>query len=150
MKRPFFTTPKGQRLTLHLANLLSVVLLIALSLHLTLVEAPRKVVPQLDSGNLQSCLVLECGKIEALSGLEPISVTFTEGEFINTIRVEFVNHGRLEGERQLRLELRDSEGGFLEAASSKLSLTLVGRTHVDFGLTHPESVIDKGALKLSY
>lgn len=150
MKRPFFTTPKGQRLALHLGNLLSVLLLVALSLQITLVEAPRKIVPQLDSSSLQSCLVLECGKIEDLAGLEPIRVVFTEGKYINTVRVEFVNHGRLEGTRNLRLELRDSEGGFLEAASSRLTLTPQGRIHVDFGMTHPESVINAGTLKLSY
>ena len=150
MKRPFFTTPKGQRIALHVANLLSVLLLAALALQIQLVESPRKDVPQLRSDNLQACVVLECGKIEALSGLEPIKVIFTEGKYINTVRVEFVNHGRLEGERDMRLELRDGEGGFLEAASSKLSLELNGRTHIDFGLTHPESVINSGILTLRY
>jgi hypothetical protein len=150
VKRPFFTTPKGQRLALHMANLISVLLLIALSLQMSLVEAPRKVVPQLESSNLQSCLVLECGKIDELGGLEPIRVVFSEGKYINNLRVEFVNHGRLEGSRYLRLELRDSAGGFLEAASARVLLTQQGRTHVDFGLTHPESVISRGTLKLSY
>jgi hypothetical protein len=150
VKRPFFTTPKGQRLALHMANLISVLLLVALYLQVSLVEAPRKVVPQLESSNLQSCLVLECGKIQDLGDLEPIRVVFTEGKYINNLRVEFVNHGRLEGSRYLRLELRDSDGGFLEAASARVLLTLQGRTHVDFGLTHPESVINRGTLKLSY
>ena len=150
MKRPFFTTPKGQRLALHLSNLISVLLLTALALQVAFVENPRKDVPQLRSDNLQSCVVLECGKIEDLSGLEPINVIFTEGKYINTLRVEFVNHGRLEGARDLRLELRSSDGGFLEAASSKVLLTLNGRTHIDFGLTHPESVIDAGTLTLRY
>ena len=150
MKRPFFTTPKGQRLALNLANLLSVLLLVALALQIELVENPRKDLPQLRSDNLQSCVVLECGEIEALSGLEPVSVMFTEGEYINTVRVDFVNHGRLEGSRDLRIELRDSQGGFLEAASSRLVLELNGRTHVDFGLTHPKAVIDEGTLTLRY
>ncbi len=150
MKRPFFTTPKGQRLALHLSNLLSLLLLAALFIQVTQIEAPRKNVPQLDSANLQSCMVLDCGKIEELGNLEPIRVVFTEGKYINTVRVEFVNHGRLEGTRYLRLELRDSDGRFLEAASSRVLLTLQGRTHIDFGLTHPESVINQGTLKLSY
>lgn len=150
MKRPFFTTPRGQRLALHLANLISVLLLALLALQVELVEGPRKDVPQLRSDSLQSCILLECGKIEDLAGLEPISVIFTEGEYINTVRVEFVNHGRLEGSRDLRIELRDREGGFLEAASSTISLSLNGRTHIDFGLTHPKSVIDAGTLTLSY
>lgn len=150
MKRPFFTSPKGQRLALHLSNLISVLLLVALALQMTLVEAPRKEVPQLDSSNLRSCIVLECGKIAELGGLEPIRVGFTEGKYINTVRVEFVNHGRLEGSRYLRLELRDSSGGFLEAASSRVLLTLNGRTHIDFGLTHPEESLNRGTLKLSY
>jgi hypothetical protein len=150
VRRPFFTTPKGQRLALHLSNLLSILLLAALALQVNLVEAPRKQVPQLQSDSLQSCIVLECGKIEDLAGLEPISVIFTEGKYINTVRVEFVNHGRLEGERDFRLELRDAEAGFLEAASSKMVLNLNGRNHIDFGLTHPKSVIDAGSLILRY
>ena len=150
MRRPFFTTPKGQRLALNLSNLLSIVLLVALAFQVNLVEAPRKQVPQLQSDSLQSCVVLECGKIEELAGLEPISVIFTEGEYINTVRVEFVNHGRLEGSRDFRLELRDAAGGFLEAASAQLLLTPNGRTHINFGLTHPKSVIDAGSLILRY
>jgi hypothetical protein len=150
VKRPFFTTPKGQRLALHLANLISALLLALLAMHLVLVEGPRKDVPQLRSDSLQDCVVLECGKIADLSGLEPTSVTFVEGKYINTVRVEFVNHGRLEGSRDFRLELRDAEGSFLEAASSKMVLNPNGRTVIDFGLTHPKSVIDTGSLILRY
>mgnify|MGYP007070465491 CR=1 FL=1 len=150
MKRPFFTTPKGQRLALHLANLISVLLLALLAMHLVLVEGPRKDVPQLRSDSLQDCAVLECGKIADLSGLEPISVTFVEGKYINTVRVEFVNHGRLEGERDFRLELRDENGEFLEAASSRMLLELNGRTQIEFGITHPEDVIARGTLLLRY
>ena len=150
MRRPFFTTPKGQRLALHLSNLLSIVLLAALAIQVTLVETPRKQVPQLQSDSLQSCVVLECGKIKDLAGLEPISVNFTEGKYINTVRVEFVNHGRLEGERDFRLELRDENGEFLEAASSRMLLELNGRTQIEFGITHPEDVIARGTLLLRY
>lgn len=150
MKRPFFTTPKGQRLALHLSNLISVLLLVALALQVTLVENPRKVVPQLQSDNLQNCVVLECGKISDLGDLEPIRVAFTEGKYINTVRVEFVNHGRLVGTRYLRLELRNSAGGFLESASTRVVLGLNGRTHADFGLTHSEDSLKRGTLKLGY
>ena len=150
MKRPFFTTPKGQRLAMHLSNLLSVVLLVALALHTILVEAPKSNVPQLDSGNIQHCVVLECGKLSDLGGLEPVKVTITEGEFINTVRVDFVNHGRLDGTRDLRLELRNSSGEFLEAASGQIRLGLVGRNYAEFGVTHPIESLERGKLLLGY
>lgn len=150
MKRPFFTTPKGQRLAMHLSNLLSVLLLVALALHTALVEAPKAIVSQLDSGNIQHCVVLECGKLSDLAGLEPVKVTITEGEFINTVRVDFVNHGRLDGTRDLRLELRDGSGKFLEAASGQIRLGLVGRNYAEFGLTHSISSLEAGRLLLGY
>lgn len=150
MKRPFFTTQKGQRLALLWANLLSVGLLMGLALQINLVESPRNLVPQLDSANLQSCEVLECGEIAKLANLEPIRVAIQEEEFINFVRVEFVNHGRLNGSRDLRLELRDSNGTFLEAATTRVSLGLKGRIIAEFGFTSPATVIESGTLKLSY
>lgn len=150
MKRPFFTTPKGQRVALLVTSVASVLMLFALAMQVELVESPRRDVPQLQSDNLQSCAVMACGKIEAIANLEPISVGFFEGENINTVRIEFVNHGRLEGVRDLRLELRDGQGGFLEAASARLVLQLNGRTQIEFGLTHPKDAIARGTLILRY
>ena len=150
MKRPFFTTVKGQRLSMNLSYIISLFLLVALGLQINLVENPRNVVTQLDSGNLSSCELLECGRISQLGGLEPIRVAFEPGEFHTTVRVEFVNHGRLQGSRDLRLELRNSSGGFLEAATTRVLLMPKGRTKAEFGFTHSVPALESGRLKLSY
>lgn len=150
MSRPYLTTHKGQKLALGLGNLVSLLLLIALTLQLVLVEVPRTQVPQLQSSNLNSCEVLSCGKIASIGNLEPVSVSITEGEYINTVRVEFVNHGRMVGSRAFRLEFRDANGQWLEAASSTLTLGLKGRIAVEFGLTHSKSSLESGTLNLFY
>jgi hypothetical protein len=95
-------------------------------------------------------VVLECGRIEAIGGLEPESVEITQGEFVNTIRIEFVNHGRLVGEREIWLELRDTAGNWLEAGRTKLTLEPKGRTFVEFGFVQSVGAIRSGVLSLQY
>lgn len=150
MSRPYFTTHKGQKAALVMANALSLLLLIGLALQLALVESPRTLVPQLQSSNLNYCEVLACGKIESVGDLEPVAVSIQEGEFINTIRVEFVNHGRLSGSREFRIEFRDSSGKWLESAKATLELTPKGRLAIEFGLTHSRESLESGVLNLVY
>ncbi len=150
MKRPWLLTQVGQRTSMLISTALSVLLLIALMLQDALVESPRLDVTQIDRTNISECVVLECGRIEALGGLEPESVEITPGEFVNTIRIEFVNHGRLIGEREIWLELRDSAGNWLEAGRTNLSLSPKGKTFVEFGFVQSVGAIDAGTLRLQY
>ena len=150
MSRPYFTTHKGQKTALWIGNALSLLLLATLSLQLTLVESPRTKVPQLESSNLTYCEVLTCGKIESIANLEPVAISITEGDHINTVRVEFVNHGRLVGSREFRIEFRDANGNWLESAKATLELTSKGRLAIDFGLTHPKQTLESGILNLVY
>ena len=93
---------------------------------------------------------MECGRIDELGGLEPESIKVTQGEFVNTIRVEFVNHGRLVGDRELWLELRDSSGRWLEAGRTTVKLALKGKTFAEFGFVQNVGAIDAGTLRLQY
>ena len=150
MSRPYFTTHKGQKTALGIANALSLLLLIGLTLQLALIESPKTQVPQLQSSKLSYCEVLACGKIESIGDLEPVAISIEEGEYINTIRVEFVNHGRLIGSREFRIEFRDSSGKWLESAKATLELTAKGRLAVEFGLTHSRQSLESGSLNLIY
>lgn len=150
MSRPYFTTHKGQKAALSLGNILSLLLLVALSLQLVLVESPRTQVPQLQSSNLNDCEVLACGKIDSIGNLEPVAISIEEGEYINTIRVEFVNHGRLTGSREFRIEFRDAGGKWLESAKATLALRPKGRLAIEFGLTHSKQTLESGTLNLVY
>lgn len=150
LKRPWLTTQQGQRTSMLIATLLSIIALLALWIQLTFVEAPRYQIVQIDRTNLSDCILLECGRIEALGGLEPESVTVTQGEFVNTIRVEFVNHGRLVGTRELWLELRDSSGHWLEAGRTTVKFSPKGKTVANFGFVQNVGAIEAGALRLQY
>ena len=150
VKRPWLLTQVGQRTSMLISIALSVVLLLALTLQNALVEAPRYVVTQIDRTEISECVVLECGRIEAIGGLESESIDVTAGQFVNTIRIEFVNHGRLVGEREIWLELRDSSGKWLEAGRTKLNLNPKGKTFVEFGFVQNVSAIRSGVLSLQY
>jgi hypothetical protein len=150
VKRPWLLTQDGQRTSLWIANVLSVIALVALWIQLSFVEAPRQNVSQIDRSNLSECLLEECGRISELGGLEPESMKVTQGEFVNTIRIEFVNHGRLVGEREIWLELRNQSGRWLEAGRTKLELSPKGKTFVEFGFVQNVSAIEAGVLKLQY
>lgn len=150
MKRPWLLTQVGQRTSMLASIALSALLLLALFLQDTLVEGPRHLVAEIDRTNISECVVLECGRIQALGGLEPESIDVTAGQFVNTIRIEFVNHGRLVGEREIWLELRDSSGKWLEAGRTKLNLNPKGKTFVEFGFVQNVSAIRAGVLSLQY
>jgi len=150
VKRPWLLTQEGQRTSMLIATLLSVLALIGLWIQLTFVEAPRTQIVPLDRSEISECVLLECGRIAALGGLEPESVSVTQGEFVNTIRIEFVNHGRLVGTRELWLELRDSSGRWLEAGRTTINLALKGKTVAEFGFVQNVGAIEVGTLRLQY
>ncbi len=150
MKRPWLLTQVGQRTSMLASISLSALLLLALFLQDALVEGPRHSVAEIDRTDISECVVLECGRIQALGGLEPESIDVTAGQFVNTIRIEFVNHGRLVGEREIWLELRDSSGKWLEAGRTKLNLNPKGKTFVEFGFVQNVSAIRAGVLSLQY
>ncbi len=150
MKRPWLLTQQGQRTSMLIATLLSLVTLVGVWIQLAFVEGPRSEVIQLDRSNLSDCIVLECGKIAEIGGLEPEAISVTPGEFVNTIRIEFVNHGRLVGSRELWLELRDSAGRWLEAGRTSIELSPKGKIVAEFGFVQNVGAIDAGTLRLQY
>jgi hypothetical protein len=129
---------------------LSFIALVALWIQLSFVEAPRTQIFPLDRSDLSDCVLLECGRIADLGGLEPESVTVTQGEYVNTIRIEFVNHGRLVGTRELWLDLRDASGRWLEAGRTTIEFAPKGKTVAEFGFVQNVKAIESGTLRLQY
>jgi hypothetical protein len=150
LKKPWLLTQNGQRSALWVANLLSMLLLLAVVLQFNLVEMPRQQVSNLNPASISECALMECGKIQDLAGLEPVEITVVESANINQLRVRFVNHGKLIGRRELWLELRDSNGVFLEAAKTNLELIAKGRLVAEFGFTTAPAQIKTGSLTLKY
>lgn len=66
LKRPWLLTQKGQRATLHIANLVSLLLFIGFVLQYAFVETPRKSPPQLDTKNVSYCELLACESVFGL------------------------------------------------------------------------------------
>lgn len=150
MKRPWLLTPAGQRVSMLLSYLLSLMLLVLLALQIQLVENPRSLVPQLNPKDLSSCELSDCSALEGHLGLLPVGYQVSQGDSINTLTVRFENPGRLQGKRTLWLELRDDSGKWLEAASAELEIGQHGPVVIEFGFTQPVDALLSGILRLSY
>jgi hypothetical protein len=150
LKRPWLLTQLGQRVSMQLSVLASVLLLLPLWVQIGLVEAPRAQMPQLNPAQLQSCDLEDCLELLGHRGLRPVNVAITEGSTINMVSVRFENLGRLTGSRTLWLELRDADGNWLEAASTELTIGKNGPIEAEFGFTHPKNILETGILRLRY
>jgi hypothetical protein len=140
--------PKSQRLQMALGWLLSIALLIPLYLQVKL-EQSRTQFPQLDSTNLSYCELPKC-LIAELSNLEVASVEIEEQDWATFVYVRFVNHGRLEGEREIWLELTNPEQEIAEAAKTRLVLSNRGPVIAVFSFQRKPLVLEQGTLRLSY
>jgi hypothetical protein len=149
VKRPWLTTPKGQRTAMWLGTLLAFLSLIPLTLQLQH-EQQRQVVSQLQDRISGSCDLSDCPPIEILAGLKVTEVEITEGENINFVTVHFSNPGRLAGERELRIEVRNQDGVWLEGAKSWVKLQDKNPVSVQFGLTTDVADLKAAKLLLGY
>lgn len=140
--------PKAQRLQMALGWLLSIALLIPLYLQVQL-EQSRTQFPQLDSTNVSYCELPKC-VIAELSNLEVASVEIEEQNWATFVYVRFVNHGRLEGEREIWLELTNPEQELAEAAKTRLVLSNKGPLTAVFSFQRKPLVLEQGTLRLSY
>ena len=121
MKRPFLLTQKGQRFSLVIGFLAS--LLAAISLLVPVqTQLERSELPDLDTANVSYCLIAECGVIEPL-GLEIRTVEIEEFEYFAQITFSFVNHKRLSGSREVWLRVRTPDGTLLESAKGFIQLS---------------------------
>lgn len=150
MKRPWLTTQAGQRASMLLATLLSIALLIPLALQLNL-ESSRSSVKQLDSTNITYCELASCGELAAFQQIEPLAgARVTEGEFGTEVIVEVINHGRLNGRREVWAVLRTKEGKIVEGLKIWLELSPKGRNAMTFFFTGTAAEFNSGVLNLGF
>ena len=152
MKRPWLLTPKGQRASLHIANLASLLLFAAFVFQFAIVEHPRTQVPQLDTKNVSYCALAECGEVFGivLENPERAVENLEEQAFGTLLVLDFTNLPRYQGERELWLKLTTPEGKVLEMARVTITLDLKQRTRAEFLLTSSKAEILAGKLQLGY
>lgn len=145
----YLVQPRIQRTQLLLSYFLSTLLLVAFSFQIQ-VEQSRSTFPPLDSANLSSCDLDSCPAISSLAGLEVAGYTIVEKKWATFVEVRFVNHGRLIGNREFWLELRDTQGQIAEAARTTLVLEPVGPSIATFSFQRTPELLRSGELRLGY
>lgn len=152
MKRPWILTPKGQRATLHTANLVALVLFVGFVLQFNFVEQPRRNVPQLDTANVTYCELSSCGEmfgVELDDGQSAVA-SATQTEIGVQLELHFTNSSRYEGRRELWLRMESQDGSFIEAASTWLEFDLKNRSVASFLITGTLAEISQSRLFIGY
>jgi len=154
MKRPWLTTTTGQRWSIVLSAIVSAAIVIALIGYWILQAAPRTEVKQLDPTQIDYCHLDDCLPIDKLAGLElvttPEPYRVVESEQGTIIQLRFVNHGRLEGARQLRLILQSADGKIVQDMSQEVRFLPKGPVLVEFLFTGFPEELQHGNLQLGY
>lgn len=152
MKRPWLLTPKGQRASLHLANVLSLLLFLGFALNYALVEFPRQQVNQLDPASVSYCEISTCSAIQGLvitNGDSAVDQLETKA-YGELLVLDFSNTAMLSGERELWLKVESPDGRVLEMASATIKLDLKTRTIAEFLLVSEKAAILGAKLSLGY
>ncbi len=154
MKSPWLTTTTGQRWSIVLSVVISAVMVISLFSYWILQAAPRIQITQLDPNQIDYCQLNDCAPIDKLAGLElvttPEPYSLLIGEWGTSIQLRFVNHGRLEGTRELRLLLRSDKGRIIEGMRQEVTFLPKGPVLVEFFFTGFPEELQSGTLELGY
>jgi len=137
-----------------LSVVISAVMIIALIGFWLMQAGPRTAVKQLDPSQIDYCNLSECLPVNKLAGLElvtaPEPYVAVEVKWGTNVRLRFVNHGRLEGTRELRLVLRSDKGKIVEMMRQEVTFLPKGPMLVDFFFTGFPEELDSGTLQLGY
>ncbi len=154
MKRPWLTTTTGQRWSIVLSVVISAVMVISLVSYWILQAAPRIQITQLDPNQIDYCQLNDCAPIDKLAGLELVTTPepyhVVVSEWGTSIQLRFVNHGRLEGTRELRLLLRSDKGRIIEGMRQEVTFLPKGPVLVEFFFTGFPEELQSGTLELGY
>ena len=154
MKRPWLTTTTGQRWSIVLSVVVSAAMVVALLGYWILQASPRVQLSQLDPNQIDYCYLEDCAPIDKLAGLElvttPEPYQVEVSEWGTSIQLRFVNRGRLEGTRELRLLLRSSEGTIVEGMRQEVTFVPKGPVLVNFFFTGFPEELESGTLELGY
>ena len=154
MKRPWLTTTTGQRWSIGLSVVISTVMVVSLFSYWILQAAPRIQIAQLDPNQIEYCQLSDCAPVDKLAGLElvttPEPYLVVVSEWGTSIQLRFVNHGRLEGTRELRLLLRSDNGKIIEGMRQEVTFSPKGPVLVEFFFTGFPEELQSGTLELGY
>ena len=154
MKRPWLTTTTGQRWSIGLSVVISTVMVVSLFSYWILQAAPRIQIAQLDPNQIEYCQLSDCAPIDKLAGLElvttPEPYLVVVSEWGTSIQLRFVNHGRLEGTRELRLLLRSDNGKIIEGMRQEVTFSPKGPVLVEFFFTGFPKELQSSTLELGY
>ena len=150
MKRPWLTTPNGQRVTMLLGTFLALLSLIPLSFTLA-AEATRTAVSQLQFGEVNFYPLEEAASVSELAGLEVLGITdVAESEFGTTIKIQVLNHGQLVGKREVWAKVYSPAGNLREGMKIWLELKPKGPIYLEFFFTGTAKELAESKISLGF
>ncbi len=150
MKRPWLTTPKGQRITMLLATLLALLSLVPL--YFTMVsEVARTNVSQLQYGEVNFYPLDQAKYVSELAGLEVVGISeVSESEFGTTIKIQVLNHGQLVGKREVWAKVYSPAGKLREGMKIWLELRQKGPIYLEFFFTGTAKELAESKISLGF
>ncbi|MEY5023957.1 MAG: hypothetical protein RL569_870 [Actinomycetota bacterium] len=150
MKRPWLTTPKGQRITMLLGTLLSLLALIPLYFTMTS-ELGRYNVSQLQFGEVNFYPLDQAKSVTELSGLEVLGISnVSESEFGTTVKIQVLNHGQLIGKREVWAKVYSPAGKLREGMKIWLDLKAKGPIYLEFFFTGTAAELAESKISLGF
>ena len=150
MKRPWLTTPNGQRVTMLLGTFLALLSLIPLSFTLA-TEVTRTTVSQLKFGEVNFYPLEEAASVSELAGLEVLGITdVAESEFGTTLKIQVLNHGQLVGKREVWAKVYSPAGNLREGMKIWLELKPKGPIYLEFFFTGTAKELAESKISLGF
>ena len=150
MKRPWLTTPKGQRITMLLGTLLSLLALIPLYFTMAS-ELGRYNVSQLQFGAVNFYPLDQAKSVTELSGLEVLGISsVSESEFGTTVKIQVLNHGQLIGKREVWAKVYSPAGKLREGMKIWLELKPKGPIYLEFFFTGTAAELAESKISLGF
>lgn len=150
MKRPFFTTPKGQRIAMVLGTLLAFVSLIPLYFTMSS-ELARTNVSQLHFGEVNFYPLDQAKSVSELAGLEVVGISeVSESQFGTTVKMQVLNHGQLVGKREVWAKVYSPAGKLREGMKIWLELRPKGPIYLEFFFTGSAKELGESKISLGF
>lgn len=150
MKRPWLTTPKGQRITMLLGTVLALLSLVPLSFTMA-TELARSNVSQLQFGQVNFYPLEKAQSVTELAGLEVAGITnVSESEFGTTLKIQVLNHGQLIGKREVWAKVYSPTGHLREGMKIWLDLKGKGPIYLEFFFTGTAEELAESKISLGF
>lgn len=150
MKRPWLTTPKGQRITMLLGTLLALLALIPLYFTMA-TELARTNVSQLQFGEVNFYPLDQAKSVTELAGLEVVGISdVSESQFGTTLKIQVLNHGQLVGKREVWAKVYSPAGHLREGMKIWLDLKPKGPIYLEFFFTGTAQELSESKISLGF